>query len=186
MAALKFFKVLELPAEPEAHSFYFVKNGDFAEHYLTDASGEPHGVGNTEFIEYIVDEKLEGSLAGFSKVEVVADIEARDELEVGESNFLVLVLDASDDATVDAGAALYVYHASEEEFVKVSEYESLDLTLNWSDIVGRPSSSASAIDAAVADSHTHENKSVLDELDDDDGVLTYNGEPIVQWDANEW
>lgn len=186
MAAVKFFKVLELPAEPEANAFYFVQNGDFAEHYLTDTSGVAHGVGNSEFIESIVDTKLEGSLAGFSKVEVVADIEARDLLEVGEDNFLVLVLDASDDETVDSGSALYVYHASEEEFVKIAEYESMDVVLNWSDIVGRPSSAPAAIDSAVTNAHTHDNKAVLDLLTEADGVLLYDGEPVLQWGANEW
>ena len=54
----------------------------------------------------------------------------------------------------------------------------MDLAVEWSEIEGKPSSSASAIDAAVGKAHEHANGSVLDDLDDDSGVLTYKGAEI--------
>ena len=44
------------------------------------------------------------------------------------------------------------------------------------------------IDAAVADSHTHANKAVLDKIGEDaSGTPTYNGVTLVsQWGATEW
>lgn len=186
MAAVKFFKVLELPAEPEANSFYFVKNGDFAEHYLTDSSGVAAPVGNTEFVNGVVEDAISDALGSFNRVEIVADITARDALDENDFNFLVLVLDATDDETVDAGSALYVFRNSDDSWHKVAEYESLDLVVNWDDIVGAPSSTPAAIDSAVANAHTHANKAVLDLLTAPDGTLLYDGEPVLQWDENEW
>lgn len=63
--------------------------------------------------------------------------------------------------------------------MKISEAESMDITLNWSDIVGKPTSSAAAIDAAVSNSHTHLNKTQLDKVGEDgNGDMTYNSQNI--------
>jgi hypothetical protein len=55
-----------------------------------------------------------------------------------------------------------------------------DLVINWEDINGAPDSTPAEIDQAVEDSHTHDNKAVLDGLDEDSatGDLTYKGNPI--------
>lgn len=51
MANVKFYKVVTLPVVTEANSFYFVENGDYSESYLTDDSGVPKKIGNTQMIE---------------------------------------------------------------------------------------------------------------------------------------
>lgn len=56
-----------------------------------------------------------------------ADIAGRDELTAAQRSGLVMVVDASADPTVDAGAALYGY---DTDWIKISEYESLDPDLS--------------------------------------------------------
>lgn len=51
MVIIKFFKVTVLPSVPVANAFYYVENGDYAEAYLTNASGVLKKVGNSEMIE---------------------------------------------------------------------------------------------------------------------------------------
>jgi len=61
---------------------------------------------------------------------VVADITARDAitgLDLFEG-LAAYVVDASDDGTVDSGAALYVYGSA--AWNKIAEFESLDITIN--------------------------------------------------------
>ncbi|MDR2650042.1 MAG: hypothetical protein LBB94_10060 [Clostridiales bacterium] len=105
----------------------------------------------------------------------VADIDARDELtpKIGD---LVYVIDASDDSTVTEGWAKYLWEGT--EWLKTAEGESLDVSLNWADILGKPSSTVSQIDAAVANSHTHTNKTDLDKFSEADSVLQYDGVPV--------
>jgi hypothetical protein len=63
-----------------------------------------------------------------------ADITARDALTMTKNGF-VLVADATGDATVTAGAAMYFYDAAGEAFIKVTEYESMDLVIPNMDIL---------------------------------------------------
>lgn len=51
MATVRFFKVTTLPATLVANAFYFVQNGTYAEHYVTDDDGIAKKVGNTQMIE---------------------------------------------------------------------------------------------------------------------------------------
>ncbi len=51
MATVRFFKVLVLPTTLVPNAFYYVQNGSYAEHYLTDDDGIAKKVGNTEMIE---------------------------------------------------------------------------------------------------------------------------------------
>lgn len=51
-------------------------------------------------------------------------------------------------------------------------------TPNWAVLEDKPSSSVTDIDQAVEDRHTHSNKTVIDDLSDDAGVLQYKGLPI--------
>lgn len=63
---------------------------------------------------------------------VVANIAARDAL-TGDDLWhgrLCYVLDASADVTVDAGAALYIYDEDNTDWIKLTEFESLDLDLS--------------------------------------------------------
>lgn len=64
---------------------------------------------------------------------VVADIAARDEATDEDKRFFILVLDASADDTVTAGAATYVWNADANEgageWVKIHEMESMDVVI---------------------------------------------------------
>jgi hypothetical protein len=120
-------------------------------------------------------------------IQYAATISDRNALTL-TSNMMVYVADATGDSTVTSGGALYFYKADSNTFIKVAEYESMDLVITWNSVQGRPNSSPSAIDSAVANSHTHANKTQLDKIDQDsNGNLTYNGSNIkaaltvVQW-----
>ena len=102
-----------------------------------------------------------GNLDLSNSAQLVADIAARDALEMTKNSF-VLVSDASADATVDAGAALYFYNISDDSFLKIAEYESLDIVIP--------------------------NKAILEQFSDVSGQLYYKGIPVatVQAGATEW
>lgn len=175
MAILNFYKVTSLPSTLEADSFYFVENGGYAESYLTNNAGLPRSIGNTGMINTLIAEAVGQLEAG--GVVIVADIAERDTL-TPVVNTLVLVIDASGDPTVDAGAALYVYNVSGQEYIKVSEYESMDVIVQWTSIQGRPASTTAEIDQAVADSHTHANLTTLNKFSEESG--------IPKWDGGQW
>lgn len=176
MAVYKVFKETALPGTLAAHAIYLVApaaHPGFLEVYVTDAAGS--ATRRTHKVEDI-QAMIDTSIAGLGATSVVADITSRDALTPSEGDH-VLVTDASGDATVTSGAATYVYDGA--AWVKISEAESMDITLNWSDIVGKPTSSAAAIDAAVSNSHTHLNKTQLDKVGEDgNGDMTYNSQNI--------
>lgn len=180
---VKFIKVLALPETLEPNAFYFVENGEYAESYLTNSTGVARMIGNSGMINELAEEFY----AQTSNIKIVADIAARDALDPSV-NKLVLVLDASSDASVEAGAATYIYNFDEASFVKIAEHESMDVTLEWADIVGGPTSTPTQIDAAVADSHTHANQTELDKIGEDvDGRMTYDGQVVgTFWDETNW
>lgn len=128
-----------------------------------------------------------GALDMSNSVEFAADIAARDAMTLTKSTF-VYVADATADETVTAGAAMYLYDHTNATWHKVTEYESLDLVLNWENITGGPESSAADIDDAVAKRHSHDNMDVLDLLTAPDGKLQYNGVDVggVITNGNEW
>lgn len=179
MAVLNFYKVTSLPSTLEADSFYFVENSGYAESYLTNNAGLPRSIGNTEMINALIAEALGQFEAG--GVIIVEDIAERDGLSP-TVNALVLVIDATGDPTVGVGAALYAYNVSTQEFIKVAEYESMDVTVQWASIQGRPTSTPSEIDQAVTDSHTHANLTTLGKISEESGIPKWEGE---QW-PNEW
>lgn len=148
--------------------------------YVTDAAGTAlrHTITKSE-VEAMV------TAASGSSNYLVSDIAARDAITTMVTTSKVYVQDASADATVDSGAAEYVYDGS--AWVKVSEAESMDLTINWADIVGAPSASSAAIDAAIAASHTHANLTQLGKVGEDgDGDPTYDGVNFVMSGGSNW
>lgn len=181
---IEFYKVTSLPGELEPSAFYFVENGTFAESYLTDSEGVARAIGNTAMIEAVV-----SAMGGLAQITLAADITARDALDL-EANALVLVTDASADTSVDSGAALYFYDSVGDAWTKVAEYESMDFTVTWASISGKPSSSVSDIDDAVTKKHAHSNLTVLNSLSDSGGALQYGGNPVdsreIDWSAVNW
>ena len=186
MALVKFYKVATLPGTLEPDSFYYVENVGYAESYITDSAGIAKSVGNSAMITALANEAIANATITGNALEIVADITARDALAL-DANAFVLVLDASADPTVDAGSALYVYRHSDTTYIKVAEYESMDVVIQWASIQGGPTSTPIQIDSAVSQSHSHSNKAVLDKLSESGGALQYNGEPIqTEWATNNW
>src|SRR5690606_1117490 len=143
----------------------YVENGGYAESYLTNSAGVAKAVGNSAMINALIGEALANWSGAASTVSVVADIAARNALIATlVANAMILVVDATGDATVGAGSALYAYAADTETIYKIAEYESMDVVLQWSDLQGGPTSTPAQIDNAVSLAHSHANKSVLDKL----------------------
>lgn len=186
MSILKIRKVNALPGTLEASTLYMVKhasNANLFDLHLSTSDGlsSRHIISQAEIATMISD-----SMAAFNTVLVVADIAARNALTL-TANAQVLVLNAVGDATVTSGAALYVYDYATTTWHKVSEYESLDVVLDWASIQNKPTSTVAQIDQAVADSHTHANKTLLDLLSEVGGHLHYNAQPVRPFlDQEDW
>lgn len=188
MAGIKFFKVATLPGTLQAHAFYFVENGTYAESYITDDAGTARSMGNSAMINALVAAAIASWESQANTLDIVDDITARDALTASlDRNAMILVLDATGDATVSTGSALYAFANATSTTYKLSEYESMDVVVQWTSISGRPSATPAQIDTAVSQSHTHSNKAVLDALTDSGGTLNYNGSPIsTEWSTANW
>ena len=188
--ALKFHKVTSLPGTLAADSFYFVVNGSYAESYLTTSDGTAKLVGNSTMINTIATTIVNDAINALSSnpIDIVADIAARDTLIADAiTNRMILVTDATADTTVASGAALYVYDDGTSTTTKIAEYESMDVILQWSDISGKPTSSAAQIDDAVAKRHEHANLTTLDKLGESGGKLIYDGADVSStWTTVNW
>ncbi|WP_263142051.1 hypothetical protein [Pseudomonas sp. RIT-PI-AD] len=120
------------------------------------------------------------------------DLAARDALAPTEAVFVILIVtdatDATADPTVERGAAMYAWNPATSSWLKIAEYESMDLQLTWAMLQGGPTSTPAQIDAAVAAAHTHANKAVLDKLGESaEGRLRYDGSPIAaEWNTANW
>lgn len=197
MAEVKFFKVTELPGTLEANSFYFIPHAteNWAEGYLTDNLGVARSLGNEQMIADIAADQI-----GPGKLTVVQDITARDALGLDETDHarLVLVADATDDAAVETGGALYAWKPDEGvsgEWVLMVAYSDMTydfstIDIDWSQLTSAPTSTVTDIDDAVTKRHEHANKAVLDDLGDDGSDnLTYKGTAIVatmEWATVDW
>lgn len=185
MATFNVFKETALPGTLQANSIYYVTaaNSDHVEMYVTNNDGTAV---RRQLTEADVQILINNSLSAISALEVVADIAARDALTLS-SNTMVLVKDATADPTVNSGAATYVWDQGLSDYDKISEFESLDLVLNWTDIVGGPTSTPSQIDTAVTQTHTHSNKTQLDNISEDaNNHMTYNGDAVVLSKTIAW
>jgi len=190
MAKLSMYQLTALPTPPyTANSVYFIEhaNGNDAELYITDSAGALHNVGNTVMITAIANAAVTAALATQNSVEVFPDIPTRDAATL-TSNSLVVVIDASGDPTVTAGSALYVYQSVPDTFDKLSEFESLDIVLDWANIQNKPASPVAQIDDAVSLRHSHANKADLDRMSfDGDDCLLVDGVPVKQpWTGQDW
>jgi len=155
-------RVLALPTPLVANTIYLVAVS--ATELKVVAVGATAADVRTSVVAADVDAKVSaaiGSLDLSNSAEFAATIAARDALVLSKSSF-VFVADATGDSTVAAGSALYFYNKVANNYTKVAEYESMDVTIP--------------------------NKGILEDLSDVAGVLNYKGTPIgtVQAGANEW
>lgn len=169
-------RVLELPDPLTASTMYVLKKeGSLAELHFSnnDGSESQHVINSADITDMI-----STALSSFNVVYTVANIAARDAL-VLTRNSMVLVSDATGDNTVQSGAALYVYNKTANTYIKVSEFESLDLILDWSKIQNGPTSTVADIDDAVSKRHSHLNSDQLAKIGEDpSGNLTFNNSLI--------
>lgn len=179
-------KVLALPGSLTANTIYFVADGvdaDLMEVYVSSSNGT-----SARRVPTMADinTAIAGATGAASGILVVADITARDNLGHALPSKMVLVVDATGDGSVLSGAATYVNDGN--NWIKIAEHESLDVTLEWASIQNGPTSSVAAIDQAVSNSHTHANEAVLDNLtySAENGLL-YNTAPVsTRFSTLEW
>lgn len=181
--AIKFYKLTAVPTTWDTDALYAITNAtdsSLVELYVTSSSGTPRHIINKSEIQTLINDAIVAN----SEVLVVDNIAARDALSPTSVKY-VYVIDATGDSTVSAGGATYLYNPTTTSWIKISEGESLDLVLQWSNIQGKPSSTPAQIDSAVANSHTHTNKTQLDKIDEDaNGNLTYSGNlPHTGWEG---
>lgn len=189
MSQLKFYAVASLPAQLEADAFYFIQNGDYAESYVTTSDGTAKMIGNSTMISALIASSLANWSGASNQVLIAADMSARDALaSTAEANLMVMVIDATDDPTVDTGSALYAYDKASDTWYKLSEYESMDVVVDWDAIQGKPSSSPAQIDDAVSKAHQHSNMAELSKIGEDaNGDLTYGGQAVkAKWIVKDW
>lgn len=134
MPAIKIHKTTTLPGTLEGHSIYLVAPAakpDYVEMYVTnaDATAVRRVITEQDVINLIAANISSGG------VQIVNDIAARDALTPVNGQ-LVYVLDASADSTVASGAASYIWKADTSEWIKLTEFESMDVVVQWSDIQG--------------------------------------------------
>lgn len=187
MANFKVFRETALPGTLEPYSMYLIAPPAKPNHTEIYVTGSTASTVKRVINEEDVAGMINSSIAAFAEIKVVADIEARDAL-TPTANKMVMVLDATDDETVDDGAATYIYQVTTAEWIKISEAESMDVILDWANIENKPTSSVSDIDDAVAKRHEHSNKTQLDKIGEDgDGHFTYNGSrPVIDWNSIGW
>jgi hypothetical protein len=184
----KVFKETALPATLQPHSVYFIAPSgtpDLLEIFVTNAAGTtPHRhVINKSEIQTMID----ASIGAANELTIVADIAARNALTPTRAVY-VYVENATGDTTVASGGATYLYKMANTSWIKVSEAESLDVTVTWASITGKPTSTPAQIDSAVANSHTHANKTQLDLVGQNaGGEMTYNGVQVkTTWGSTGW
>lgn len=190
MAYLNIERVTALPQTLRASTLYIVRSAHagMVEMYFTSTDGaDVRHVINKDEIQSMINQYVVNATSGLSEIKIVASIADRNALNP-TVNSLCLVLDATADSSVAAGAALYVYDAVGLSWSKVAEYESMDVQLLWGSIQGRPTSAVADIDDAVTKRHTHVNIVQLDKISEDgDGNLMYGGAyPKVPLDAEQW
>lgn len=186
--ALKIYRETALPSTLEAYAIYMIAPAarpDYVEIYVTSATGQARRVINKADIDLLIATAVQNA----TELLIVADIAARNALTLTSTRY-VYVKDATGDTSVTSGGATYLYDpaGTTTKWIKVSESESLDVQVTWAALEGKPTSTPAQIDASVAATHTHANKTQLDKISEDaDGRLTYAGSlPHTGWDSTGW
>lgn len=185
---VKIFKETALPGTLEANAIYFVaptgSDADYVECYVTGTDGTVvrHTPTKAE-----ISAMIKSEIGQSNELLIVADIAARDGLSLDEIR-LVYVKDATGDTTVNSGGAYYLYDKATTSWIKTGEGESMDVVQRWADIEDKPNSPVTEIDDAVTKRHSHENKTQLDEIsEDENGNLTYKDEVVkTYWAKTDW
>lgn len=187
MSAIKFSKVTTLPAHLEGHTMYLVApiaKPNHLEVYVTTADASSiKRIVNIDDVQAMINSSISASNA----FEIVDDIAARNVLPLAGNKF-VLVLNATGDPSVTSGAATYAWRSAISAWVKISEYESMDVVLDWAAIQNKPASTIFDIDSAVAQRHTHANFTELNKIGENNaGDFQYVGNyPRARLEIADW
>ncbi len=188
MSVVKLFRETALPSTLEANSIYFIAptaTPEFIEIYVVGntSSVVKRTVTKSDVLQWI----NEALSSAAQEVYIVNNIAARNALNPTRPTF-AYVIDATGDSTVSSGGATYLYNPNTESWIKIAEWESMDLVIQWSSIQGRPTSSPADIDDAVSKRHTHTNMTQLNKIgEDSNGFLTYGGQyPRIAWNTTAW
>jgi hypothetical protein len=179
-------KVAALPTTYDPSTMYLVSTTDptLFDTYISSSDGLSikHQITKSEIQSLIA-----GAIGSFNNIVIVADIAARDAL-APIAPMQALVIDATTDTTVTAGAATYIYDVTGAVWIKISESESIDLVLQWANIQNKPSSAVADIDDAVSKRHVHTNSASLAKIGEDlAGNMTYGSAPIRAYlDEEVW
>lgn len=171
-------KLTAVPSVPTTPNtvFYVAPTAtpNYVEIYVSNAAGDAiKRVINQADVQAMIS----AAIGNASKYQVVADIAARNALT--DKTSLVYVKNATGDSTVKSGGATYIYDLATSSWVKTSEAESMDLVFSWANLQDKPTSSVAAIDAAVSNSHTHANKTQLNNISETNGLLAYKGKLVT-------
>ena len=171
-------KLTAVPMVPTTPNtvFYVAPNAtpNYVEIYVSNRAGDAlKRVINQADVQAMIN----ASLSNVSKYQVVADIAERNALT--DKTSLVYVKNATGDTTVKSGGATYIYGSATSAWVKISEAESMDLVFSWANLQDKPTSTVTAIDTAVLNSHTHTNKTQLDNIGELNGLLSYKGKYVT-------
>lgn len=181
-------KVTAVPSTPTSPNTVFylapTDHSDYVEIYVSDKNGTAvRRVLNEADVIALV--KRHATHSQTAKYVIVADINARNDLS--DKNQAVYVKDATDDSTVKHGGAFYLYDNQAETWIKTAESESMDVTLNWDNIEGKPNATAQEIEQAVQQRHSHANKTQLDLIgQNEQGQMTYNGKIVATTINDAW
>lgn len=172
MTTFSIEKLTAVPSTPTtANTLFVVANNDFAELYFSSNDGQSlkRVINKTDITNLIAEH-----VASSNRPVIVDNIAKRDELE---NKSAVYVKDATGDSTVKAGGAFYLHDGN--AWVKIAEAESMDLTMTWDGLTGKPNVSVTQLETAANQAHTHSNKSELDKIGQDgQGNLTYDGKAV--------
>lgn len=172
------FSIVRLDALPStlaANTMYVIRESGGTRVRLTFTGNDPSKVASTIGVND-VNSIITTALESFTSIYVFATY--ADMLTARPTaNVLGFVKDARGDVNVSTPTATYVYEASANKWHLSSAAQGGgSQTVNWSEIIGRPSASVASIDLAASQTHTHTNMSVLNLMGvNAAGKLTYNG-----------
>lgn len=185
-AQLRIERVLGLPSELTPSTMYLVKS----EHdgLVEIAFSTMDGSGLLEVVNHdLISDMIADSMTTAGAIFVVDVVEDLDSLEL-DTNSLALVLNEVDteDPSYDPdaehpGQELYMYMASSDRWILINTLgaPSEGGQAIWGQIVGQPDVTKEEVELAVEQTHTHDNKDVLDGITlDEHGNFLVNGDPI--------
>jgi hypothetical protein len=189
MTQMTFSKLTAVPTTFAPSTVYFVSGSttptDLAI-YVSDSAGNAarHTATYTEMVN-MMDTKIASAVSAAASIKIVNNIADRNALLtppiLPTTPLMALVLDATSDITVASGAATYVWSPATQLWSKISEYESMDVLVQWNSIVGRPTATPAEIDSLLPVLST------VTQLSSVGGQLQFGGSYVVpQLLAEQW